>query len=224
MADHDHCSDGRFVPSLWKQRRQFILDTLDRFQIETVLDYGCGEASVLSVLCCPDTPFRKLAGIDIDPEVLEEAVEACKPHASDHAFPRASPLSVDIYQGSIGVADARLRDYEAIVCSEVIEHVYPDVLEGFLDVTLGTYQPRLMIVTTPNAEYNVYFPNLQYGTPHSLFRHDDHKFEWTRAQFEAWCQTGATKYGYQVEFHGIGLLSGKEDALDHGHCTQACIF
>ncbi|KAI8366521.1 hypothetical protein BD560DRAFT_400571 [Blakeslea trispora] len=216
-----HC--GQFVPPLWKQRRQFIQDTLERFQVESVLDYGCGEASVLSILACPDTPFKRLAGIDIDPNVLEEAIEACTPHASDYRFPRPNPLSIDLFQGSVGLGDARLMNYEAIVSSEVIEHLYPDVLDNFLDLTLGSYQPRLMIVTTPNAEYNVYFPNLGYATAHAMFRHDDHKFEWTRAQFRAWCQAGASRYGYTVEFHGIGLLFGQQEE-GHGHCTQACVF
>jgi hypothetical protein len=25
-----------------------------------------------------------------------------------------------------------------------------------------------------------------YGTPQAQFRHDDHKFEWTRTEFEKW--------------------------------------
>ncbi|KAI8076550.1 uncharacterized protein B0P05DRAFT_572513 [Gilbertella persicaria] len=218
--DH-HPSSERFIPALWKQRRSFILDTLSRFQVESVLDYGCGEASVLSFLTCPELKFRRLAGIDIDPGVLEEAIGECMPIQSDYAFPRSDSLHVDIYQGSIGVADDRFTTYDAIVCSEVIEHVYASVLDSFLDLTLGTYGPALMIVTTPNSEYNVHFPDLKYGTLHATFRHDDHKFEWTRKEFEAWCLEGANKYGYQTEFHGIGLL---DDDTSHGHCTQACLF
>lgn len=38
------------------------------------------------------------------------------------------------------------------------------------------------------------------------------------------CNNGADKYGYTVEYHGIGLLHGKHDELKNGHCTQACIF
>lgn len=68
----------------------------------------------------------------------------------------------------------------------MIEHVFPDVLDSFLDITLGSYQPEILIVTTPNGEYNVNFPDLKYGTEESTFRHDDHKFEWTREQFETW--------------------------------------
>lgn len=86
----------------------------------------------------------------------------------------------------MGVADDRLKNYQAIVCSEVIEHVYPDVLDAFLELTLGIYHPEILIVTTPNGEYNVNFPDLKYNTPESIFRHNDHKFEWTRKEFESW--------------------------------------
>ena len=37
-------------------------------------------------------------------------------------------------------------------------------------------------MTTPNREYNVQFE----GLPAGEFRHRDHRFEWTRAELEAW--------------------------------------
>lgn len=152
-----------------------------------VLDYGCGEAAVLSFLIPESsTPIKKLAGIDICDQVLTEAIDRCTPWACDFDQLRTHPLSIDIYKGSIGDPDRRFMGFDAIICTEVIEHVYSDVLDTFLPLTLGTYQPRLMIVTTPNGEYNVYFPDLKYGTDQSIFRHDDHKFEWTRQQFQDW--------------------------------------
>jgi hypothetical protein len=36
-------------------------------------------------------------------------------------------------------------------------------------------RPKLVVVTTPNAEYNTLFPDFE-----GPFRHWDHKFEWTR--------------------------------------------
>ncbi|KAG2210277.1 hypothetical protein INT47_003262, partial [Mucor saturninus] len=214
-----------FCPPLWRQRRIFIQEALTRFKAGSVLDYGCGEAAVLSFLIPESTfPIQKLAGIDICDQVLTEAIDRCTPWSCDFSHLRTYPLSIDIYKGSIGDPDARFMNFDAIICTEVIEHVFPDVLDTFLPLTLGTYQPRVMIVTTPNGEYNVYFPDLKYGTDQSIFRHDDHKFEWTRQQFEDWCEEGAKKYNYDVEFHGIGLLHGKENELAYGHCTQACIF
>ncbi|KAJ3002584.1 Small RNA 2'-O-methyltransferase [Thoreauomyces humboldtii] len=79
-----------------------------------------------------------------------------------------------------------------------------------------------MVVSTPNAEFNVHFPGLKYGTADSTFRHWDHRFEWTRAEFQHWANTAAQKYGYSVQFSGVGILeSGLDDA---GHCTQFATF
>ena len=45
-------------------------------------------------------------------------------------------------------------------------------------------QPKTVVITTPNVEYNIRFENLQDGA----FRHRDHRFEWTRAEFRDWAQ------------------------------------
>ena len=61
-----------------------------------------------------------------------------------------------------------------------IEHLYPDTLIDFPFNIFGYIKPEIAIITTPNAEYNVVFPRL------SGYRHPDHKFEWTREQFQDW--------------------------------------
>lgn len=60
------------------------------------------------------------------------------------------------------------------------------MLDKFFDVVLGTYKPKIVIVTTPNVEFNVYFPQLKYGTPEATLRIEDHRFEWTRKEFQEW--------------------------------------
>jgi hypothetical protein len=65
------------------------------------LDYGCGEASVLSFLIPPsDPPILRMAGVDLDKDVLEEAVERCVPWDGDYKWKRTHPLTVDIYHGT----------------------------------------------------------------------------------------------------------------------------
>ena len=54
-----------------------------------------------------------------------------------------------------------------------------------------TAAPATVIVTTPNAEYNVVFETLPAGS----FRHRDHRFEWTRAEFASWSDRVADSYG-----------------------------
>ena len=61
-------------------------------------------------------------------------------------------------------------------------------------------RPRTVIVTIPNAEYNVRFETLPAGK----FRHRDHRFEWTREQFQDWATQLAERFGYTVRIEPIG--------------------
>ena len=45
--------------------------------------------------------------------------------------------------------NSRLEGYEAITSLEVIEHLDPHILSRFGVVTMGTYRPRILLVTTP---------------------------------------------------------------------------
>ena len=78
-------------------------------------------------------------------------------------------------------------------------------------------RPKIAIFTTPNKEYNVLFENFE-----GPFRHYDHKFEWTREEFNHWVQTCIIdKYPeYQVErFDGVG-----EGPPNIGHCSQIVVL
>ena len=72
-----------------------------------------------------------------------------------------------------------------------------------------------VIITTPNREYNILFPGMAEGAR----RHADHRFEWTRAEFEHWAASVAGAHGYEVRFEGIGNV----DPV-HGAPTQMGIF
>lgn len=66
-----------------------------------------------------------------------------------------------------------------------IEHLpIKEVDEELAAAVLGLIRPRVAVMTTPNFEFNVLFPDFKQGV--RKFRHPDHKFEWTRAEFEAW--------------------------------------
>ena len=54
------------------------------------------------------------------------------------------------------------------------------MLDAAVLMVFGKMKPELVVMTTPNAEFNVLFPGC------SGFRHWDHKFEWTRTEFQSW--------------------------------------
>ena len=65
-----------------------------------------------------------------------------------------------------------------------IEHLEPAVLQAVPAALFGFLRPRLAVLTTPNAEFNQLFPGF------SGMRHWDHKFEWTRTEFQQWSVRG----------------------------------
>jgi hypothetical protein len=69
------------------------------------------------------------------------------------------------------------------------------------------------VVTTPNVEYNVHYEGL------TGVRHSDHRFEWTRAEFQSWASRVAEAFGYEVTFRPVG----DEDAAS-GAPTQLALF
>ena len=111
--------------------------------------------------------------------------------------------------------DERLHGYDAAAVVEVIEHLDLARLRAFERVVWEFAKPGAVVVTTPNREYNAKWPSLPAGT----VRHHDHRFEWTRAEFQTWANGVAERFGYAVRFAPIGT----EDA-ELGAPTQMAVF
>ena len=90
-----------------------------------------------------------------------------------------------------------------VVSFEVIEHLDAPRLASLERAVFEFAAPATVIVTTPNREYNALFETLPAGA----FRHSDHRFEWTRAEFETWAREVADRHGYAVRFAPIGPVS-----------------
>ncbi|KAJ3273317.1 Small RNA 2'-O-methyltransferase [Terramyces sp. JEL0728] len=212
--------ETKFNPPLWRQRRTFVSKYLKIYpEIKKVCDAGCGEGALLEILL-NDTQFNLLAGVDIHEPAVIECYNRCKPNDMDMKYLRELPITLELFHGSLADTDARLQSYNCFVLLEVIEHMDEKTLDNLPKNLFGFYRPEHIIISTPNAEFNVYFPDLKYGTDDQVFRHWDHKFEWTRKEFQSWCKKCADEYGYDVEFDGVGLLG----PADHGYCTQIAIF
>ena len=130
-------------------------------------------------------------------------------------MPERQRERLKLLQSSLTYRDRRLAGYDAATLLEVIEHVEPSRLPALERAVFGSAQPANVIVTTPNAEYNVRFETLRAGE----FRHRDHRFEWSRAEFQEWCESVAGGHGYSVRH----LAVGPEDA-EVGPPTQMAVF
>lgn len=102
---------------------------------------------------------------------------------------------------------------------------------------LGVYHPRLFLLTTPSYTFNARFSPPQTaeragyrdptGRTSRIFRHHDHKFEWTVKEFKEWCESAASDWGYKVNIGAVGRALetdpwGREE--DCGGATQVAEF
>jgi 3' terminal RNA ribose 2'-O-methyltransferase Hen1 len=192
------------------QRIGAVMAVLKASGAKRVLDLGCGEGRLLKALL--ETPtFEEIIGMDVSYRSLERAQERL--HLDSLPAQRRSRLK--LIQGSLMYRDARLAGYDAAAVVEVIEHLDSPRLAAFERVVFEQAKPKLVVLTTPNYEYNARFETLPAGQ----FRHKDHRFEWTRAQFEQWARGTAQRFGYSVRF----LPVGPEDPAV-GSPTQMGVF
>ena len=195
---------------LSEHRTQAVLSTLRDMGASKVLDLGCGEGRLISSLL-EELSVRSTTGLDLSHWALETARRRLRLDG----MPAQQRDRVTLLHGSLTYTDRRLSGHDAAVAMEVIEHIDPTRLDAFEEAVFGAARPNMVIVTTPNAKYNVLFDRLTAGA----FRHRDHRFEWTRGEFQDWSNKVASRRGYNVRFQDIGPAHP-----DHGAPTQMAAF
>jgi 3' terminal RNA ribose 2'-O-methyltransferase Hen1 len=204
--------DGMPEPllSLHEQRLSAVLGVLRGSGATSVLDLGCGEGRLLRLLLA-DRQFTRIAGMDVSHRALELATRRLRLDQ----MPDRQRERVSLLHGSLTYRDRRLAGFDAAAVVEVIEHLDPPRLAALERSVFEFARPGLVVLTTPNAEYNVRWATLPAGK----FRHRDHRFEWTRAEFEAWARAVAERFGYAVRFAPLGTV---DDVV--GGPSQMAIF
>lgn len=190
-------------------RAALITDVLKRHGAVRVADLGCGEGRLIAALL-KDRSFQRVIGVDVSLSALQRAAQRLDLAAA----PAALRARIQLMQGSLTYQDGRWHDVDAAILSEVIEHVDLARLGDLEACVFGAGVP-LVVVTTPNAEYNVHFPGLAAGA----MRHPDHRFEWNRKEFADWAARVAGTYAYADEITFIGA----PDAVCGGP-TQMAVF
>ena len=196
--------------SLNAQRLGSVLAALKASGARRVLDLGCGEGKLLQGLL-RDRQFEEIVGMDVSHRALEIAQNRLKlERLAENQRKR-----IQLLHGSLMYRDKRLEGFDAAAVVEVVEHLDPPRLAAFERVVFGCAKPGTVVLTTPNAEYNVKWEALPAGK----LRHRDHRFEWTRPEFATWANRIATRFNYRVRFLGVG----PEDS-QLGTPTQMGIF
>lgn len=212
-AGDDPADDAAAVPSqrrqsLNRQRHDAVVAALTELGAASVIDLGCGPGQFLATLLA-HPEFTRIAGTDVSTRALRQAARRLR---VDRMSERQA-ARVELFQGALTYEDLRLAGYDAAVLMEVIEHVDPPRLAALERVVFGAARPGAIVVTTPNAEYNVVYETL------TGMRHHDHRFEWTRAEFAGWSERVAGEHGYTVDLRGVGDVDP-----EHGTPTQLAVF
>ena len=187
-----------------------VASALTNSGAKRVLDLGCGEGKLLRVLLA-ERSFEEIAGIDVS----HRALEIAERRLDLDRMPERQRQRIRLLHGSLTYRDRRLEGYDAAALVEVIEHFDPSRLRSFERAVFECAKPGSIVMTTPNREYNVKFESLPAGR----FRHRDHRFEWSRTEFQNWATEVAERFGYSVRFAPVG----PEDS-ELGAPTQMGVF
>uniref|UniRef100_A0A5B6YQG9 Small RNA 2'-O-methyltransferase n=2 Tax=Davidia involucrata TaxID=16924 RepID=A0A5B6YQG9_DAVIN len=230
----DRMEQALFNPPLSKQRVEYALQHIKESYATSLVDFGCGSGSLLDSLLNNLISLETVVGVDISQKGLARAAKTLHSKLntiSDVIMGSTGIKSAVLYEGSITVFDSRLYGFDIGTCLEVIEHMEEDEACLFGDIVLSSFCPRILIVSTPNYEYNVILqrsiPQSQEDDPDEKtqsrtckFRNHDHKFEWTREQFNSWASDLAARHNYSVEFSGVGGFANVEP----GFASQIAVF
>jgi len=208
LAESDDALVTPVVEPLARRRRAAVLAVLTDAGAHRVLDLGCGDGALLRDLLA-EPRFTEIVGIDVSASALAVARKRLD-RLTERQLAR-----ITLRQSALTYTDTTLTGYDAAVLMEVIEHIDPSRLRALERSVFGAAAPTTVVVTTPNAEHNVRFGTLPAGH----FRHPDHRFEWTRAQFAEWADAVAARYSYQVRYLPVG-----DDDPEVGPPTQLAEF
>ena len=178
---------------LHERRLDRVAQVVTESGAKRVLDLGCGDGKLITRLLAV-RGLEEIVGVEVS------STELARADARFTELPVLMKRKLKLLQGSLIYRDTRLRGYDIAALVEVIEHLELDRLPHLERALFGDARPASLIVTTPNRDYNVLFESLPAGQ----FRHPDHRFEWSRAEFAAWAARVAAEHGYSVRFEGLG--------------------
>ena len=184
------------LESTHRLRISFILDLLETDV--PIVDVGCGELSYYKKMMAKGFSADYHA-IDKDPE-MERIAEIIKRRYPEDNMTFYSDVNECVVSGDVNV-----------LLAEVIEHNSLEEAKALTRKVLE-YEFNKVIITTPNVEFNVFY------AMSDVFRHDDHQFELTRAEFRSFVDECVGGGEMLVEYFHLG------DSLNGIQPVQGCII
>ena len=181
--------------SLNTMRMNAVRDAVLASGAESVIDLGCGEGRLTSMLL-DEKQIKTVAACDVSVSALEKAASRLK----TDSMPEYRRRKLTLMQASLTYRDKRFAGYDCACVVEVIEHIEPMRIPAFERAVFEFAAPKTVVLTTPNKEYNAHYRSLTNGE----LRHGDHRFEWTREEFADWARHICETFGYSVKISCIG--------------------
>ena len=191
---------------LHEERLRAVHDVVRECKAARLIDLGCGDGD-LFVRLAAEASFEELVGVDLCQNSLERLRNRLNLVA-----PRVQ--RIELREASMIDPPSDLGGYDCAILVETIEHIDPHRLSQLERALFRTMRPGIVVITTPNAEFNRLL-----GVPSRRMRHPDHRFEWDRARFRRWCQRVAGVAGYSVRFKDV---AGRHPEL--GGASQMAVF
>jgi len=193
--------EGLNVDLQWQgtrqQRVQFICQQLELDV--PILDIGCGEFEYYKKMM--KLGFKEMYhAVDKDERIAVLYRNVSK---------RYEENNISFYAS---LEDFSLQDKINVLLAEIIEHNSIDDAKALIKQTLS-YNINKLFITTPNVDFNRFYHNME-----SPFRHEDHIFEPTPAEFREIIEDCTAGQAYSVEYFMLG------DCINGIQPTQGCVI
>ncbi len=171
--------------TLYEMRNTTIAKILNLKLITSVLDLGCGDGRLIKLLY-NNNIFDNISGVDIS----SNKIKRLKNIYTDDS-------RVTFYEQSFFEYNNEFKKYDAIILSEVIEHLDKEDVFKLLNLIFKVYVPKILIITTPNRSYNYHYEILHNG-----LRHASHIFELSDQDVVLFTENIRKKYNNYKVKHG----------------------
>ena len=135
-----------FDPLVYEQRYMKTVDILahKKFgkKIKRILEFGSAELKFFLYLKNGLQHATRIDLVDIDEDLMNRFHSRVDPLIMDHISQRGDKFKVNVWKGDVAISNPNFKDVDAVVAIELIEHVYPDVLEEVPYHIFGIVKPK----------------------------------------------------------------------------------
>lgn len=185
--------EGETKISLHERRHTLIVERVPA-DAKLVIDFGSGEGKLMARVLST-FPEVHVLGVDANRErlvrtqrklwrairIASKATATAAPGEREDNRKAKEEKRFRVIHDNLLYPHApdQLVGADVLVASEVIEHMEAPDRARFIEVMRDLVAPKIIMITTPNIDYNE-----KFGMPPGTLRHHDHRIEYTYVQLE----------------------------------------